>query len=385
MKLAKIIAICLIVPVAACNNKPAATKTPETASSSSTTNENNTVTLTAAQIKTAAIATDTVEMKNLTSSISVNGVLAVPNQNKAYVTSLSGGVVRSINVQPGDHVRKGQVIGTITNTELTGLQQQLAATEAEVRYATQERDRQKELVEGNAAPLKSLQRAEAELATLKTRQSALKQQLHAQGASTAGEISPVLTVTAPISGAISEIQALIGSQVNAKDPIATIINNSELHLDLFVYEKDLPLVRKGQTIHFTLTNSPGKEYDAEIYSIGSAFVNDTRAVPVHAHVINEKSGLIEGMSVTARISLNSDLYPTVPDDAIVAFDGKEYIFIERDEKDGSTTFERIPVMRGTTDIGHSEIKLLKDLPHGARVATHGAFFLMARMTNTGEE
>ncbi|MBX2906397.1 MAG: efflux RND transporter periplasmic adaptor subunit [Taibaiella sp.] len=324
-------------------------------------------------------------MKNLTSSISVNGVLAVPNQNKAFVTSLSGGVVRSINVQPGDHVTKGQVIGTITNTELTGLQQQLAATEAEVRYATQERDRQKELVTGNAAPLKNLQRAEAELSTLKTRQDALKQQLHAQGASTAGEISPVLTVTAPISGAISEIQALIGSQVNAKDPIATIINNSELHLDLFVYEKDLPLVKKGQTIHFTLTNSPGKEYDAEIYSIGSAFVNDTRAVPVHAHVINDKSGLIEGMSVTARISLNIDLYPTVPDDAIVAFDGKDYIFMLSDEKDGSTTFERIPVIRGTSEIGHSEIKLLKDLPHGARIATHGAFFLMARMTNTGEE
>lgn len=347
--------------------------------------EANTVTLTAAQMKTASVTTDTVEMKNLTSSISVNGVLAVPNQNKAFVTTLSGGVVRTINVQPGDHVKKGQVIGTITNTELTGMQQQLAAAEAEVRYATQERDRQKELVAGNAAPLKNLQRAEAELSALQTKQRSLRQQLSALGAATSGEISPVLTVTAPISGAISEIQARIGSLVNAAEPIATIINNSELHLDLFVYEKDMPLVKQGQAIHFTLTNNPGKEYDAEIYSIGSAFVNDTRAVPVHAHVINDKTGLIEGMSVTARISLGTDLYPTVPDDAIVSFDGREYIFLQTGEEGGNAVFTRLQVSKGTSDIGHTEIKPFKELPHGARVVTHGAFFLLAMMTNTGEE
>ncbi len=382
MKLTKIIAIFLApLLLASCASEPEQ-KTKEEPPAALA---ENTVTLTDAQLRTAAVTTDTVELKNLTSSISVNGVLAVPNQNKAFVTSLSGGVVRTINVQPGDHVNKGQVIGTITNTELTGLQQQLAATDAEMRYATQERDRQKELVAGNAAPLKNLQRAEAELSALHTRQSALKQQLQALGASTRGDISPILTVTAPISGAISEIQARIGSQVNAAEPIATIINNSELHLDLFVYEKDLPLVKQGQAIHFTLTNNPGKEYDAQIYSIGSAFVNDTRAVPVHAHVINDKNGLIEGMSVTARISLGTALYPTVPDDAIVSFDGRDYIFVKMDTGNGGTVFTRVQVTRGTSDIGHTEIKLFNDLPRGAQVVTHGAFFLLAKMTNTGEE
>lgn len=367
--------------VASCGSEPA----PKAKEEVPETKIVNTVRLTAAQMKTAAVTTDTVEMKNLTSSISVNGSLAVPNQNKAFVTTLSGGVVRTINVQPGDHVNKGQVIGTITNTELTGMQQQLAAAEAEIRYATQERDRQKELVTGNAAPLKNLQRAEAELSALQTKQRALRQQLSAVGAATSGEISPILTITAPISGAISEIQARIGSQVNAAAPIATIINNSELHLDLFVYEKDMPLVKQGQAIHFTLTNNPGKEYDAEIYSIGSAFVNETRAVPVHAHVINDKTGLIEGMSVTARISLGTDLYATVPDDAIVSFDGRDYIFLQTGEEGGDVVFTRVQVGKGTSDIGHTEIKPFNDLPRGARVVTHGAFFLMAKMTNTGEE
>lgn len=369
--------------LSACNNEQGP---PEAKTSAGETNPaNNTVSLTDAQMQMAKIAVDTIEMKNLTTAISVNGVLAVPSQNKAFVTSLSGGVVRTINVQPGDHVVKGQTIGTITNMELAGLQQQLSATEAEAKYATQERDRQKELVEGNAAPLKNLQRAEADLSTLLTRQKALRHQLAALGAHTGGDISPVLTITAPISGAISEIYARIGSQVNASEPIAGIINNSELHLDLFVYEKDLPKVKPGQTIHFTLTNSPGKEYDAQIYSVGSAFVNETRAVPVHAHVINDKTGLIEGMSVTARISLGTDLYPTVPDEAIVSFDGHDYIFIRSRTDSGETTFARVQVTKGTTDVGHTEIRPFTDLPGGVRVVTHGAFFLMAKMTNTGEE
>jgi cobalt-zinc-cadmium efflux system membrane fusion protein len=38
-----------------------------------------------------------------------------------------------------------------------------------------------------------------------------------------------------------------------------------------VYEKDLQKLKVGQTIHFTLTNNPGKEYDADVYAISNTF------------------------------------------------------------------------------------------------------------------
>ncbi|MBL7718950.1 MAG: efflux RND transporter periplasmic adaptor subunit [Flavipsychrobacter sp.] len=357
-------------------------------------------------MKTAGIVVGSVEMKNLTSSLSVNGTLAVPNQNKALITSLSGGIVRSINVQPGSYVRKGQVIGTIANTELSGIQQQLISINAQIKFAEQEQKRQKELVAGNAAPLKNLQKVEAELNGLRAQRNALQGQLTALGVSTSGSISSTLNITAPISGTISEITAQIGSNIDANSSIAQIINNSELHLDLFVYEKDLPQVASGQTIHFTLTNNPGKEYDATIYSIGTAFVNETKAVPVHAHVINDKTGLIEGMSVTARISLGENVYQAVPDEAIVNNGGKDYIFILTDKKaeahteeeqEGShaeeekehkelpeTSFERIQIIRGASDVGYTEIKPIVSIPPNAKIVVKGAFFLMAKMTNAGE-
>lgn len=359
------------------------------------------------QMKTVGISLGAIEMKNLTTSISVNGTLAVPNQNKALVTSLAGGVLRTLNVQPGDMVRKGQVIGTIVNTELSGIQQQLVSINAQLKLAEQEEDRQRDLVSGNAAPLKNLQKAQAELSSLKAQKSALQKQLSALGMSVSDNISSVLSITAPIGGTISEVTAQIGSNIDVNTPIAQIINNSELHLDLFVYEKDLPKVEAGQTIHFTLTNNPGKEYDASIYSIGTAFANESKAIPVHAKVVNDKRGLIEGMSVTALISLGQQVYPAVPDEAIVNNAGKDYIFVvtdkrpeehvdehghehgEKEEDDHSqdantVNFERVMIVKGASDVGYTEIQLVQPLPEGTKIAVKGAFFLMAKMTNAGE-
>ncbi|HEY1032107.1 MAG TPA: efflux RND transporter periplasmic adaptor subunit, partial [Flavipsychrobacter sp.] len=265
MKLYRILSIACLVMITACNQKPESSKdAPETEEHT----ESNVVSLNDAQMKTAGIELSAIEMKNLTTSISVNGTLAVPNQNKAIITSLSTGVLRTLTVQPGDFVKKGQVIGSIANTELSGIQQQFISINSQIKFSEQELKRQRELVDGNAAPLKNVQRTESELNGLRAQQNALKKQLTTLGVSANGDISSTLTITAPISGTISEINAQIGSQVSPSSSIAQIINNSELHLDLFVYEKDLPKVAAGQTIHFTLTNNPGKEYDAKIYSIG---------------------------------------------------------------------------------------------------------------------
>ncbi len=373
--------------------------------------ESGIVTLTQDQIKTVGIELGTLEQKNLGSSIKVNGKLEVPAQNKASVTSLYEGVLQQILVHPGSSVRKGQAIATIANTELSGVQQNLISVNAQLKLAQLEYNRQKELVAGNAAPLKNLQKAQAELSSLQAQQSALKKQLSTLGISpssvTSGNISSTLTITAPISGTISDIHAQIGSKVDAATPVAEIVNNSQLHLDLFVYEKDLPSIKDGQTIHFTLTNNPGKEYDARIFSIGTAFTDASKSVPVHAEVQGEKNGLIEGMSVTAIISIGSRKAIAIPTEAIVSNGGKDYIFIQTDKKaeshehateeeghkeeghkEGKQTatinFERVQIVRGATDLGFTEIQPVSELPGNAKLIVKGAFFVMAKMTNTGE-
>jgi len=180
--------------------------------------------------------------------------------------------------------------------------------------------------------LKNVQRIQTELTTLKATRNSLQKQLSAMGISVSnvsnGNIVTSLNIVAPISGMVSNVMAQIGSEVNSSSPITEIVNNSQLHLDLFVFEKDLPLLKDKQTIHFTLMNNPGKEYDAQMYSIGTAFANGSKAVPIHAEVKGDKRDLIEGMSITALVSIGEATVPAVPSDAIVNFQGQDYIFIE---------------------------------------------------------
>jgi hypothetical protein len=65
-----------------------------------------------------------------------------------------------------------------------------------------------------------------------------------------------------------------------------------------------------------LTNLPGKHYDAKIFSIGSAFEGESKSIPVHASIVGDKTGLIEGMSVIANINTGTNAVPAVPSSAI---------------------------------------------------------------------
>jgi membrane fusion protein, heavy metal efflux system len=382
---------------------------------------NNTATLTAEQMKSIKIELGSIEKKQLTASLKANGLLRVPNDNKANAATLFGGVVKTLLVQIGNTVSKGQVIATIGNTNFMTMQEELRNTTAKLELAKLEFERQKTLKEGNATALKTFQMAETELKTLQAKRASLESQLHLAGINTKNlsteNIQSVINVISPINGTVSDISVNIGSYANANTSIAEIVDNSQLHLDLYVYEKDLQKLKVGQTIHFTLTNNPGKEYDANVYAVSNTFEANTKAIAVHAKVKGDKQGLIDGMSITALVSLENATVDAVPANAIVNHEGQDYIFIvtdahkeeehhaeketaghkhdehghkhsdkeEPEHNEEGTTFEKIPVRKGTTDIGFSEITLLKDIPANSKVVINGAFFILAKMNNKGEE
>jgi membrane fusion protein, heavy metal efflux system len=350
----------------------------------------NTAILTGEQIKSIGIELGTIEQKQLTASIKANGVLKVPNQNKASVNSVYSGVIKSLLVQPGNYVSKGQTLATIANPEFIQAQSEYLNINAKIALAELEVTRQKELNAGNAGALKNLQSAETALKTLRTAKSTYAQQIRLMGINpeklSNDNLISVLSIASPISGVVSNVMVKMGSYVDVTMPVAEIVDNSQLHLDLFVYEKDLSKLKDKQVIHFTVTNNPGKEYDAQVYSLGSSFEGESKAITVHARVKSEKTGLIDGMNVTAVISLSQATVPAVPDGAIVTVEGKDYIFVltgENEKKE--TTFERVPVAKGTSDVGYTEITLLKEVPKDSKIVVKGAFFVSAKMTNIGEE
>ncbi|MCS3800828.1 efflux RND transporter periplasmic adaptor subunit [Niastella sp. OAS944] len=349
------------------------------------------VELTEAQMKSIGVEIGTIEQKQLTASLKANGVLRVPNQNKAQINSVYPGVIKTLLVQPGNTVTKGQVIATVGNPQFIITQEEYLSLTPKITLAQQEVTRQQELIQGNAGALKNLQAAESNLRTMQTRKVSLEEQLRLMGISPAKlsgtHLISVIPVMSPINGVVSNVTVKIGSYVDTNTPILDLVDNSQLHLDLFVYEKDLSKLKENQTIHFTLTNNPGKEYDAQIYSLGSSFEDESKAVSVHALVKGDKQGLIDGMNITALISLENITAPAVPTDAIVTMQGQDFIFAVSEKQEahaGETVFEKIPVAKGTTDVGYTQVTLLKNIAPNTKIVTKGAFFVQAKMVNTGE-
>ena len=366
-------------------------------------------TLTEEQIKTVGIQLGVVEQKELTATIRANGLLKVPNNNKANATSLYGGVIKTLNVQIGDYVKKGQVIATIANPQFIQLQEEYLSTASRITFAEQELSRQKELFEGNAGAKKNLQSATAELNSLRTRRASLQQQIQLMGINPGsvsnGNLKSALVVTSPLNGTVSNVFAKIGSYVDVSSPVIEIVDNSSLHLDLNVFEKDLPMLKVGQTIHFRITNNAVEDYNAKIFAIGSSFENESKTIAAHAVVQGNKTGLIDGMNVTAIVSLNNVTTPAVPNDAIVNADGKYYVFVQTDkkaeehheegEKEGSQkegeekkhknskNFEKVEVLKGVSDMGYTAVTFVNEIPANAKIVVKGAFFVNAKLSNTG--
>jgi membrane fusion protein, heavy metal efflux system len=355
--------------------------------------ENTTiVSLNATQIKTVGVQFGNIEQKQLTAIIKANGHLKVPNNNKANASSLYGGVVKSILVEVGTYVKKGQVIASIANPQFIQLQEEYLTIGSKIILAEQEQKRQKELNDGNAGALRNLQSADAELKTLRTRKASLFQQIQLMGihpnSISDNNLQAALAVTSPISGSISQVFSKIGSYVDVSSPVAEIVDNAQLHLDLNVFEKDLPLLKVGQIIHFTLTNNPTNEYDAVVFSIGSSFENETKTISVHCEVKGNKLGLIDGMNITALVSLNDITMPAVPNDAIVESEGRHFIFIVKEgqaQNNGDVVFEKVEVVNGVSNLGYTAITFINEVPLNAKVAIKGAFFINAKLTNFEEE
>lgn len=361
--------------------------------------------LTEEQMKSVGVTLGTVEMKELTSTIKANGLLRVPNNKKATVTSLYGGVIQTIKVQIGDFVRKGQVLATINNPEYIQMQEQYLTVNSRISFAEQEYRRQKELFDNDAGAKKNLQSADAELKSLRTQRASLQRQLQLMGISPGkvnnGNLRSGLVITSPITGTISNINAQIGSYVDVSSPVLDIIDNNSIHLDLQVFEKDLPKMKVGQIVHFKLTNNPETEYDAKIYSIGSSFENESKTISVHANVTGNKTGLIDGMNITGIVSLDKSTTPAIPNEAIVEADGKYYVFVQTNKKaeehseekghDKETkehtktmNFEKVEIVKGSSDMGYTAITSVSDIDSNAKIVIKGAFFVNAKLSNSGE-
>ncbi|MRX40714.1 efflux RND transporter periplasmic adaptor subunit [Flavobacterium sp. LC2016-23] len=356
----------------------------------------NEVSLTAVQFKTVGIQFGSVENRNLNTIIKANGYTTVPPQNSAKIATLLGGTVKDILVLEGTYVNKGKVLATIQNLEVVEMLEDYKSATANIEYLQLEYNRQKTLSDENVNPRKTFQEVKAKLAVERAKAQAAKNKLQALHISP-GSNTALIPIVSPINGYIGKINIAKGAFAETGIPLFEVTDNSQMHLDLNVYEKDLGSISIGQEVDFILTNQSNKSIKGKIFGINKSFSNESKTVAVHAKINpDDAKGLISGMYVSANINLNNTTVPALPKAAIVKNGDKYFIFIketeqpEKEKKSESAAeaeeihFKAIEVIPGTTDMGFTEIKFVTSIPDNSKIVTQGAFYLLSAQKGGGE-
>ena len=341
------------------------------------------VSLTDLQIKNSGIETSPLNNLDIAHKIMLTGQIDVPPQGMASVSAPSGGYVRVSRFMPGNYVSKGQTLATLENPELVQLQQDYLLAKSNLQYAQQDYSRQKDLNENKASSDKVTQKAFNESQNQNIMMKGMAQKLSAMGINpgslNANNIRRSFAVTSPISGYISIVNVNIGQYVSPMDKMFDIVNTGDLHLALKVFEKDLSKIKVGQKVYGFTNQNPAKKYEARVFIIGKDFSAD-RSVLIHCHFVDNSLQLLPGTFMNAEMEADSEEGIVIPDDAIVTWEEKQYIFEEVKPK----TYKMFPVEIGNAENGFTELLNFKEENRSKKFVTKGAYQLLMALKNVEE-
>ena len=365
----------------ACGDK-AATEMQATQTATVENTDEDVITVSAAQFELGKMEIGTITDFPFSTSVRATGLLEVPLKYHAGVSAYAGGYVSNMNLIPGEHVRKGQLLFRLENPEFVQMQQEYLEAKEQLSYLKSDYERQKTLANENIASQKKFLKAESDYRVTLAKTKGLKKRLSLLNIST-DKVSPEnliskISVYAPISGYITELHATNGMFLNPHDVAITMVNTDHMHLELNVFEKDIMHVQKEQKILFRIPETGTQTYEGEVHLIGKAVDDEKRIIRIHGHIKDEKTltRFVPGMYVEAEIISSIVQNKGLPESAVVSLDEKNYVLISKGSEGGSHRFEQIEVNTGQLENGMIQILNPEVLGANPQILIKGAFNLI---------
>lgn len=342
----------------------------------------NTVTLTKAQLDLAKLSIGNLSVMQMHKTIKVNGFMDVPPQNMLSVSIPMGGYVKKANLIPGEKVSKGAVLAVLEDASYVSLQQDYLTAKSKLVFLEADYNRQKALNASKSSSDRQFQLALSEFESQKYLVKSLSEKLQLMGIVPAqlseNNISKSIAFKSPISGYVTKVNVNAGKYVAPTDVLFEIMDPSDLHARLVVFENDATAIKKGNKVKFSENNKPGKTYDAEVHVI-TPNIENVRTTEVHCDLISKNTGLFPGTFVNAEIELNNVEVQVIPTASIVKWQNKSYVFVET----GAATYVMMPVVTGMESKGMVEI--VSGIIAAQKVVVANAYTLLMKLKNSSEE
>lgn len=190
----------------------------------------------------------------------------------------------------------------------------------------------------------------------------------------------MVTVTTPISGVVASVAITQGQAVEAVTELMKVVDPRHLWLIAQVYEKDLPTVKVGQWVRFSVKAWPQERFQGRIVDISQELDESTRTAKARISFDNPLRRLKAGMFVEGSIQTRSGAPAImIPREAVQRADEKDVVYVEQ----GEGKFVPRPVRLGRSVDEQREV--LEGLSPGERIVTVGAFSLKSEQLKSSVE
>jgi cobalt-zinc-cadmium efflux system membrane fusion protein len=296
---------------------------------------------------------------NFEDVVLTNGMIAAAPQSKAQVYSFVNGVIRSIAVNMGSYVKKGQLLYTIESKEFIEIQQRYIESVARQKSVSVDYKRIQSLHKDNIASQKELLAIESEYLVLEAQLKALDAELkilHIDPEQLkSGDLLMFLSVISPINGYVSNQYCNIGQYVNSEKMLCRITDNSNLRLEFHVYEKEISKLKTNQKISI---RNPYHDsvIVASVETISNSIDPQTRSIQCIARIDGKiPKQFVDGMFVQVEIIVDSKMALAVPSEAIVKKGEVSLIYMKVKEENGYMFFKPEEVITGISSGGFTQL------------------------------
>ncbi|MCL4639707.1 MULTISPECIES: efflux RND transporter periplasmic adaptor subunit [Olivibacter] len=342
-----------------------------------------TVRLTSQQLKSVGIEVGNPESGSVSGKLTLQGAVEVPPQNIISLSFPMGGYLKSTAMLPGTHVSKGQVLAIMEDMQFIQLQQDYLTAKTDFELAEKEFIRQRELNSSKASSDKVFQQANAQMERQRILMNALGEKLKLIGINinnlNASNISKSVAVLSPINGFVSKVNVTVGKYTAPTDVLFELVDPRDIHLVLNVFEKDLASVAVGEQVAAYSNSEPDRRFDAEVILINKT-LDANRMAEVHCHFKKYDTSLVPGMFMNAEVSIKDMPALTVPEDAVVRWENKHYVFVAQNTGE----FRMVEVKPGMLNDKHRQIES-NEITSASKVVLKNAYTLLMKIKNTEEE
>jgi cobalt-zinc-cadmium efflux system membrane fusion protein len=341
----------------------------------------STVFVSSEQIAVGGLALGNLKPHTFYEQVKTSGYFEVKPSDKITISSYLGGTVNTIAVNQGQSVKKGDLLFTLQTPEFINLQQKYIESKSKFEFLEQAYLRQKKLNTEQVTSDKDLQQLKSDYLTAQASYLGLSETLKLLNIKpetvASGTILSSLAFYAPISGHITELNINRGSFLSPEMTAMELINTQNMYLRLRVFEKDVALIKSGQSVWIDQANGDKTIMEGYVLEINRKLSETNGAANVFVAIKDApKQTLIAGMYVNALINVHETKKLALPLNSVVSVDGVDYVLTKKADENDGWLLEKHVVVTGLSDKDYIEISNTHDFAENTVFVVSGAFNLI---------